>query len=369
MARLAVVVALLALPAAVLDTGGPRNDGAGPGHAQAVAARGGEPDRLAGRAVAGALATAEAETARPEETSAPAAGESVIAPPPETFDAPAAQPAPPPALLTAASAPSSSGGVWAVVIGIDDYPGSRSDLRASVFDADVVDYTLASYGVPANRRLVLRNTQASAAVIEQSLRWLVANAGGDSTAVLFYAGHVRKRHGSEWIVGADGNLVQDRRVADLLRPLAARHTWLVIAGCYGGGFTEALGPNRILTAAAPAGNLAYENAQYRNSYLVEYLFERAMMQGRSPNTVEQSYAWAYHELRRDHPNRLPVQYDEVPGELRLGTPPKPSPPPSSPPPSNPPPSNPPPSRPPPDDDDPDDDGNCLITIRGIAGCD
>jgi hypothetical protein len=258
--------------------------------------------------------------------------------------------------------------VWAVVIGIDDYPGGGSDLRASVADANVVDATLAGYGVGPDRRVVLRNTQAPAAVIEDALRWLVAHAGPDATAVFFYAGHVRKiGRGSEAIVAADGRLVSDRRVADLLRPLQAR-TWLVLASCYGGGFNEALAPNRILTGAAGPNSLAYENASYGNSYLVEYLFERAMLQGRAPETVERSYAWAVDALRRDHPNRVPVQYDQIAGDLRLGNPPPPAkpPPPSSPPEAEQPPS-PPPSTPP--NDEPDPDGDCLITIGGIAGCD
>ncbi|MCA1847250.1 MAG: hypothetical protein LC792_29485, partial [Actinobacteria bacterium] len=40
------------------------------------------------------------------------------------------------------------GGVWAVVVGIDDYPGTDADLRAAVADARDVDNALAAYGVP-----------------------------------------------------------------------------------------------------------------------------------------------------------------------------------------------------------------------------
>jgi hypothetical protein len=299
---------------------------------------------------------------------APEAAEAVLAPPPETFDAEPAPPAPPPSLLrSAAVAP--AGGTWAVVIGIDDYPGSRSDLRASVYDANAVDYTLASYGITPDRRLVLRNTQASAAVIKDALRWLVARAGPDATAVFFYAGHVRKvRAGTEAIVAADGKLVSDREVADLLRPMRSR-AWIVIAACYGGGFDEVLAPNRILTGAAPSNSLAYENATYANSYLVEYLFERAMMKGQAPDSVEQSYAWAYASLQRDHPNRLPVSYDRLDGELRIGNPPPKQPQSSAPPPSGAPPSSPPPSTAPPPPEEDDDDDGCLLTLGAIANCD
>ena len=296
---------------------------------------------------------------------ATAAGEIAIAPPPATFDAPAATAAPPPpTLLSAAGA--ESGGTWAVVIGIDDYPGGGSDLRQSVRDANDTDAALAAYGIPAERRVLLRNTQASASVIADSLRWLVSRAGPDATAVFFYAGHVRKiGPGAEAIVAADGNLVTDRTMADLLRPLAARQTWIALASCYAGGFDEVLAPGRILTGAAGANSLAYENAAYGNSYLVEYMVGRAMREGRAAGSVEQAYAWAHEALRRDHPNRLPVQYDRLDGELRLGAPPAPAPqqqPPSSPPP-------PPPNRDQPPPPPPDDDDGCVLTIGSVVGCD
>jgi hypothetical protein len=264
---------------------------------------------------------------------------------------------------------SATGGVWAVVIGIDDYPGSRSDLRASVFDADTVDYALAAYGVPADHRLVLRDTQATAAVIREALRWLVTHAGPDSTAVLFYAGHVRQLGGgTEAIVAADGEVVTDRDVADQLGPLMARTAWIAMASCYGGGFTELLGSGRILTAAAGAGSLAYENAAYGNSYLVEYMVERAMMRGAAPETVERSFAWAHGALQRDHPTRLPIQYDQLDGELRLGRRSGPEPDGSAPQPAPTPRRESPPPSSTTTTTEPRRDGDCLLHLGSLADC-
>ena len=248
------------------------------------------------------------------------AGELVSAPPPEAFDAPAAPPAAPPAAL-AVPVTSKQGGTWAVVIGIDDYPGRGSDLRASVADANEVDLALARYGVPGDRRLVLRNTQASAATIADSLHWLVAHAASDSTVVFFYAGHVRKLSSrTEAIVGADGHLITDATMASLLAPLASHKVWIAMASCYGGGFDEVLAPGRILTGAADANSLAYESSAYGHSYLVEYMVRRAMNQGQAADSVEHSFAWAADALRREHPNRVPVETDDVPGNLSLGRP-------------------------------------------------
>jgi hypothetical protein len=165
--------------------------------------------------------------------------------------------------------------------------------------------------------------------------------------------------------------VTDVQTAELLRGLAARRTWIALAACYAGGFTEVLGPGRILTGAADARSLAYENATYGRSYLVEYMVRRAMLHGQAAESIEQSFMWAYDALRRDHPNRLPVQHDDADGILQLGPPPPrrdaaPPPPPSQPPPSEqdaqPDPSTENPSEPPKDDDP------CVLRFGTLVGC-
>lgn len=240
-----------------------------------------------------------------------------------------------PGVATTASAPvpalappaPSGTGVWGVVIGIDDYPGTSHDLRSARNDAVDMDAALARYGVPADHRIVLADGWATAADIGRALDWLVANAGPHATAVFFFAGHVRKLGPStEALVGADGGLLRDTELAARLAGLRAARTWLVVAGCYGGGFTEALAPGRILTGAAPADRLAFESPTFHRSYLVEYLVRRAMLDGRASASVEAAFAWATTAIAREHPGRQPVQFDEVPGALTLGPAPGPPPP-------------------------------------------
>lgn len=267
--------------------------------------------------------------------------ERVIAPPPDRFDGPAAPATPPPARLFAPPTGTGAGGTWAVMIGINDYPGTKSDLSAAVNDATDVNEALARLGVPGENRLLIRDGQATAEVIRAAVNWLNERAGPDATAVFFYAGHVRKvSEGRESMVGSDGGTVTDADLAARLRNLRAGRAWIGIAGCYGGGFDEVLQPGRILTGASGANSLAYENGGFQRSYMVQYMIREALIEGRAgSSTIEGAFAYAQAALARDYPNRQPVQFDHAPGELELRQPgtqpaPPPPPPPSQPPPSD-----------------------------------
>lgn len=287
--------------------------------------------RLAPPTTAQPSAQAAPPSARPSQ-----ALEQVIAPPPEHFDGPAAPSTAPPPRLFSPVLSGNAGGTWAVMIGVNDYPGTKSDLRAAVNDATDVNEALARLGVPGPNRLLIRDGQATADVIRASVNWLNERAGPDATAVFFFAGHVRKiGEGREALVAADGGTVSDSELASRLSHLQAGRAWIGIAACYGGGFNEVLRPGRILTGAAPANSLAYENGGFQRSYMVQYMIREALIEGRAgTSTVEGAFAYAQAALARDYPNRQPVQFDHAGGELDLRQPGAPSsapPPPSQPP--------------------------------------
>jgi Caspase domain len=249
-----------------------------------------------------------------------------IVPPPATLDGPAATGVPPAGLGNGRfRGVVPSGGTWAVMIGINDYPGSSHDLRSAVADADDVDLALARTGVPADHRLVVRDGQASARVVALAADWLVAHASRDAVAVFFYAGHVRKEsRTTEAVVASDGRTVTDADLARHLAPLQARRAWIGIAACYGGGFTELMAPGRVLTAAAAADELAYENPSFGRSYMVQYMVRQGMIEGRAGNSVQAAFDYARTTIAAEHPGREPVELDGGGGPLVL-TPPGASP--------------------------------------------
>jgi hypothetical protein len=321
----------------------------------------------------GALGNEEAGLSGADTEGQTAGGREVpIVPPPEDFGAPPPAPSPPPAALTAAGSKGSPAPeVWAVMIGVDDYPGSRYDLHSAVADLGDVDQALSQYQVPGDHRLALRNRQVTAAYVLAAADWLVARAGPEDVAVFFYAGHVRRLSAArQAIVAADGRTVVDVDLADRLAGLAAGRTWLVLAACYGGGFDELLGPGRVLTAAAPRDRVAYENEGLDGSYLVHYMVREAMIERRAAGSVQEAFAYASAAIARDYPNRPPVQIDQagtvidlqMPGTTSAPVPPAPDPTPAPAPSPAPSPESSPPAPPP----EPDD--TCSRLTLTVVSC-
>jgi hypothetical protein len=239
-------------------------------------------------------------------------GDAVIPPPPERFEGPPAPPGPPPVQLAHPHPATPQDGVWAVIIGIDDYPGRSADLEYAVADADAIDLALSGFGVSSDRRLVLRDGQATRAQVLGAMSWLVDRAGPDATAVVFFAGHVRHLGGStQAMITAEGATITDAELAVRLGALSARHTWIAVAACYGGGFTELLAPGRVLTAAAGADSLAYESRDIRGSYLVHHMVREGWLQGLAGPSVQDAFRYADEALAATHPHRRPVQFDHA----------------------------------------------------------
>ena len=294
------------------------------------------------------------------------AREVALTPPPAVLDGAVAAPGGP-APTFAPSRVRADGEVFALLIGIDDYPGRRFDLESAVADMQTVDAALTGFGVPAGNRVLLRDGQATGAAVRAAIRSLVRQGGPGATYVLAYAGHARLvDRDTQEIVLADGVTMRDRELAALLAPATTQRMWLLFATCFAGGFTELLAPGRILTGAAAAGEQAWEDPALNGSYLVYHLVRQGWLQGRAGDSVQEAFAYADRVLARDRPDRRPVQVDEAGGSLVLGpgdpreglarapAPPAPAPEPDRPPPSSQP-SSPPTTR-------PDRDNPCVLGV-------
>ncbi len=251
----------------------------------------------------------------------PAAGtvDEVAITPPGDLVGELAEPTAPPGTFVPTQVEQVEGQVFALVIGIDDYPGSRADLGAAVADADTVDSALDGFGVPVGNRVVLRDGQARRADVVAAIESLVQQGGPGATLVLSYAGHVRKLGPTtEALVLADGGTISDTELAALLAPATTQRMWLLLATCFAGGFTELLAPGRVLTGAADANHLAYESRNLKASYLVHYLVREAWLEGAAGPSVQDAYAYADASLAAQPQWRRPIQVDEDGTRIVLG---------------------------------------------------
>lgn len=287
-------------------------------------------DALSGDLLEGLPGPASRPTSRARPI--PAAVVPVAGPAPRLSTPPAptgltAGPVPAPPIVTdpdpspSAAPPVTGTGTWAVEIGIDDYAPGIAPLSGAVNDADDVDQAMALMGVPADQRLVLRDGEASRVGVETALDWLDAHAGPRAVAVFFFAGHAQYLpSGAPALVAADGGDITSAQLAAQLGHLQAHRAWIALATCYAGAFTDVLAPGRVLTAAAPAGQLAYESSEWDRSYLDEYMVRQAMIEGRAPETVQSAFAYAAAALARQDPGRQPVEFDDGSGPLDLRQP-------------------------------------------------
>jgi hypothetical protein len=209
--------------------------------------------------------------------------------------------------------------VFGLIIGINDYPGTASDLQGAVNDAEDMSDVLAMYGVPDANVRTLLDGDAGTAEINDALQWIVGATKPDSTVVIFYAGHVRKLSDqTEAIIAADDGVLPDYYLAKELEPLPAHNVWIVMAACYGGGFTELMAPGRVLTAAADANSLAYENDSFGRSYLDEYLIHQGLLEKRASGpTAQQAFNYAQAALERDYPDRTLTEFDQATEAISL----------------------------------------------------
>jgi hypothetical protein len=125
--------------------------------------------------------------------------ESVIKTAPTKFSGSAPRQAAPPAALSDSSLSAQAArqnGTWAVVIGINDYPGTENDLRSAVNDADDMVQALRMLGVTNDHILVLRDGQVNAASLLKAVAWLANHAAPDAVAGFFYAGHAATKRSS-----------------------------------------------------------------------------------------------------------------------------------------------------------------------------
>jgi len=153
----------------------------------------------------------------------------------------------------------------ALLVGINDYPGTQNDLQGCVNDTtNVYDVLVKHFGFAPPDIVLLSNSRARKATILEGLKSLLAGAKDGDTLVFHYSGHgsqVRDTDGDELEDGKDevlcpydfdwsGGFIRDDDLASLIGGLRkGAHLEVVLDSCHSGtGTREIILDRRSLSA-------------------------------------------------------------------------------------------------------------------------
>ena len=153
-------------------------------------------------------------------------------------------------------------GRYALLVGIDDYPGSRNDLRGPVNDvALMADVLVDRFGFSHQDIMTLTDEQATRANIANGITRHLGQAGPNGMAVFFFSGHGTqigsnigigppidpepRGRGDEALVvhgyNRESSILLDEELGFLIESVDAGRSLVVVDACYSGQITRGPG--------------------------------------------------------------------------------------------------------------------------------
>jgi hypothetical protein len=145
------------------------------------------------------------------------------------------------------SANNSARRVFAVMVGISDYPGSGNDLPLTAEDARKLQQALQRQGTLAAESVILTDGQATRAAVRQAFQRVAAVAGPNDLFLFFYSGHGNQVRGqvnatepdgkNETIEMVDG-AITDEELNTMFQQVRSSTSLLILDSCFSGGFAR-----------------------------------------------------------------------------------------------------------------------------------
>lgn len=214
---------------------------------------------------------------------------------------------------------------WAVVIGISDYRGKRSDLQYCDDDAkDMYDYLLAK-GYPEGNIKLLLDGGAKAKAIMAAIDWLNSWEGPDSEVVFFYSGHGTTYDGyndgdteytDEAIVSADLYLILDGQLMQKFSTFSSQKISFTFDSCFSGGMDDLEESGRVVVAACSETQYSYDGTSDQQNGVFTYYYMDGL---NAYNMVEDAFTYAAplaHDFVTQNYNAQmdPQMYDRYAGD-------------------------------------------------------
>jgi len=197
------------------------------------------------------------------------------------------------------------GGQYAVLVGINDYPGTANDLYQCVNDVNSMRNTLINtYGWPASNIRVLTDSQATTSNIISALQWVAQQEGPNSQVLFHFSGH--GNYG--YLVTYSGSLT-DETLANQFAAFDSDEKVIVLDACRAGSNTALNMDSTITIMACQANQYSYDGMF--TPHFVSHLTSTA--------SVESAFQAAKNEVNSaTGGSQTPMMWDNVPGDLLLG---------------------------------------------------
>ena len=165
---------------------------------------------------------------------------------------------------------------YALLVGIDDYPGARADLPSSVLDVQTMkDVLVGSLGFPEENVVTITDAEATRNHILTAFARHLGQAGPDGRAVFYFSGHGTQLDGNEGVTapldnesdnvdeafavwdddGRSSSLILDDELGLLTDQLTTSHAMIVLDACHSGTGTRGRSDSPLVEKRVPLDSL------------------------------------------------------------------------------------------------------------------
>ena len=185
-----------------------------------------------------------------------------------------------------------AGNVYAVVIGINTYPGHT--LNYCVADAEAFAGMILGKA-PTAKVMKLENENAIKKNIMDDVTWLQSNVGKNDDVIIYYSGHgTNGFKGQSGIVAYDGvgggpGVIWSSELGAAISGIHAKRIAVMLDCCYGNGFAGDLNLPNVLAMMSSAG-LSGETALFGHGVFTYWFLEQGIVNGLADQLTENRYA-------------------------------------------------------------------------------
>jgi len=230
-----------------------------------------------------------------------------------TLKGPAAKGGKPvPSAATGIVGDSCKGNKYAVVVGINDYPGTGSDLLYTVADADEMSLVLTTYGFSANNVNELTDAAATKTAIYKAINNIKTKAKLGDEVVFFFSGHGAKGKADDYdtnnvdqaiVVQENGRFafIWDGELVQWFTGFETNRIIFIFDSCLAGGMSVLKASGRVVNMASTINGMSLEGAAWGGGhgqftyYFAEEGMQMALADVQPPDkkvTVEEAFDYA-----------------------------------------------------------------------------